>query len=569
MEKIIKLKIDVEEGKRGADGRDGSDGRTPIKGEDYFTAKERSEMVKETASLIPTPKNGKDGRDGKDAKPPTKTELRDIIKPLIPEPIPGVKGKDGKDGSPDTPKEVADKLNALTKAVDWKVLKNVPDMRGGGSGLNTVFTDGITVFGTGLADNPLRAEGGGAVDSVNGQTGVVVLDTDDIPEGSTNLYWRGWTRTLIVDQGGLGDYTTIKDACDYVATQTPTSTTPWQILVMSGKYAESPFSIPAYATVSGFVPTTWGNFDTVVIDFTSTITSGIGITMVNNSDLGNLVVKFDGFTTAMTGDITLISGANKVTGVFVQAYGLSAYNLIGMSASVSSAYVTGCTLEVDNFGAGGARAISSASANANFNNNLIKTYVADHWGFECTAGTSNIYGSVFSGPSSILRTAGTLNISGTSYTATSGTITFTNSLSVALDTYGAGWATSQKATAQKDVYDKIESMSGDITDRVPYTGATGTLNMGLQEIRFDDGTNYGAIRDTGSAFQIVARTDTAKIGILNAITNYVADLDFSAIDSSDKTITFQNQTGTVALLSDIPSAGLSQPEVMARISIGF
>lgn len=30
---------------------------------------------------------------------------------------------------------------------------------------------------------------GGAVDSVNGQTGVVVLDTDDIAEGTTNLYW--------------------------------------------------------------------------------------------------------------------------------------------------------------------------------------------------------------------------------------------------------------------------------------------------------------------------------------------------------------------------------------------
>ena len=31
--------------------------------------------------------------------------------------------------------------------------------------------------------------GGGAVDSVNGQTGVVVLDTDDINEGATNLYY--------------------------------------------------------------------------------------------------------------------------------------------------------------------------------------------------------------------------------------------------------------------------------------------------------------------------------------------------------------------------------------------
>lgn len=29
---------------------------------------------------------------------------------------------------------------------------------------------------------------GGAVDSVNGQTGTVTLDTDDVSEGSTNLY---------------------------------------------------------------------------------------------------------------------------------------------------------------------------------------------------------------------------------------------------------------------------------------------------------------------------------------------------------------------------------------------
>jgi len=37
--------------------------------------------------------------------------------------------------------------------------------------------------------------GGGAVDSVNGQTGVVVLDSDDINEGTTNLYFTD-TRAL-------------------------------------------------------------------------------------------------------------------------------------------------------------------------------------------------------------------------------------------------------------------------------------------------------------------------------------------------------------------------------------
>lgn len=45
--------------------------------------------------------------------------------------------------------------------------------------------------------NQQSGGGGGAVDSVNGQTGVVSLDTDDIPEGSSNLYnvQSDWTAT--------------------------------------------------------------------------------------------------------------------------------------------------------------------------------------------------------------------------------------------------------------------------------------------------------------------------------------------------------------------------------------
>ena len=50
-----------------------------------------------------------------------------------------------------------------------------------GSGITlTPTANDITITGSG---------GGGAVDSVNGQTGVVVLDTDDIAEGLTNLYF--------------------------------------------------------------------------------------------------------------------------------------------------------------------------------------------------------------------------------------------------------------------------------------------------------------------------------------------------------------------------------------------
>lgn len=55
--------------------------------------------------------------------------------------------------------------------------------------LDSVTTDS-TLTGLGTAASPLHVVGGsgGAVDSVNGQTGVVVLDTDDISQGFTNLY---------------------------------------------------------------------------------------------------------------------------------------------------------------------------------------------------------------------------------------------------------------------------------------------------------------------------------------------------------------------------------------------
>lgn len=406
----------------------------------------------------------------------------------------------------------------------------------------------------------------GVVETIVAGNGIAV---DSVDPANPIVSITGYTRTVTVDQGGLGDYTTIKAACDYVATQTPTATTPWQIIVYTGKYSENPFTIPAFVTVSGFVPTTWGNFDTVTVDFTSTITSGIGITMTNNSDIGNLVVKFDGFTATQTGNITLISGASKVTGVFVQAYGFSAHSLTGVSANSSSSYITGTTVEVDNFGAGSARGIASAGNNTNLQDNLVKTYVSGNWGFECTAGTSNLYGNVFEGPSSILRTAGTVNVTGTSYTTTSGTITFANNLSVTDEAYGAGWNGSQQVPTKNAIYDKIEA------DLVPYTGATADVDLDTLGLKtdaiyegagtqvliepptqrlidasnilsldwtvrtLDDSTNGNPLLDW-SGTNIALKDFTSGIGAI---------LNTSSLTTSDKTFAFPDASGTIALQS--------------------
>lgn len=48
---------------------------------------------------------------------------------------------------------------------------------------------GVTLTPTGTSITITASGAGGAVDSVNGQTGVVVLDTDDVAEGVSNLYY--------------------------------------------------------------------------------------------------------------------------------------------------------------------------------------------------------------------------------------------------------------------------------------------------------------------------------------------------------------------------------------------
>lgn len=109
---------------KGDKGDKGDEGYTPIKGVDYFTDNEVSDVaqyVKKTVKDEVRPVKGVDYSDGEPGKPGKNgTDGLD-----------GTDGKDGKngtDGSPDSPLQIARKLNTLKELVDSSVIRGLPTL---------------------------------------------------------------------------------------------------------------------------------------------------------------------------------------------------------------------------------------------------------------------------------------------------------------------------------------------------------------------------------------------------------------------------------------------------------
>lgn len=224
VKKAPKISVEIEGGEViTVQGVNGKDGKTPVKGEDYFTPDDIAEIATKAASIIPKPKDGKDGKDGESVRPeqvasilrndPTFLEtvrgekgedgkipsITEIAKRLVKNADfielvrgeRGEKGENGKDGTDITPEQVKEKL--LEAGISYSEIKDAPTVFKQSSktaslselddvDLSAVtVTNGKYVLGSG-------GGGGGSVDSVNGQTGVVVLDTDDIADTATNRY---------------------------------------------------------------------------------------------------------------------------------------------------------------------------------------------------------------------------------------------------------------------------------------------------------------------------------------------------------------------------------------------
>jgi hypothetical protein len=118
---------------------------------------------------------------------------------------------------------------------------------------------------------------------------------------------QDYQRVVVVDQGGKGDFTTIKEACDWVATQTRSTVSNWTIIVMPGRYIEEAFTIPSFTTLMGISNMSSVHTEAtylVMIDI-SNITSGNAITMEGNSKLSGFIV-YQSSTPTLEGNLTII-----------------------------------------------------------------------------------------------------------------------------------------------------------------------------------------------------------------------------------------------------------------------
>ena len=201
------------DGKDGVDGKDGADGKDGINGVDGIspnvdeitrdvleTIVPQIPTAEELMSLVTMPKDGKDGKNGKN-------------------------GKDGKDIDPKKIKDFEDNLSKIHSIASKTVsLVELDDVNL--SGLTQ--TNGKYNLGSG--------GGAGAVDSVNGQTGVVVLGTADIADSSNKRYVTDAQLTVIGNTSGAntGDNATNSQYSGLAASKQDTLVSATNIKTING-----------------------------------------------------------------------------------------------------------------------------------------------------------------------------------------------------------------------------------------------------------------------------------------------------------------------------------------------
>lgn len=187
-EKTVKLKILVENGKDGLNGKDADESRIEkrVTKTVLDVVEKKIPTVEQIVKKIPTPKDGKDGKDAPEVSPKDVAKVLQSSKTFVK----SLKGDKGQNGSPDTPQEIVSKISSLkdTERLSYESLKDTPNLelfrRGGGGGPNLVVLNEGVVLSSAVKTIDFR---GANVDVVDVGDGEIVVTVTGGSGGGTNV----------------------------------------------------------------------------------------------------------------------------------------------------------------------------------------------------------------------------------------------------------------------------------------------------------------------------------------------------------------------------------------------
>lgn len=302
--------------------------------------------------------------------------------------------------------------------LDSRYVNVTGDTMTGGLTINTNSTTALLIEQDGVKDNVL------VVDTANGR----VSSINFVGDGNTPAILGAglkspYTHVVVVDAGGKGDYTTIKGACDYVATQSPGSGNSWGIEVNPGIYYEVAFSVPAYTTVYGIGSSCNQDHEIPMINFKN-VGSGTCLSLGNRAEISKTSIRWvfsDGGV--QTGDLRIVSNTSygRVSDCYFYIIANDAsYDVSGIYCPSQGITVANCNVVTTNIGSGKGYAVHSNGGTLNIQWTALFAEKAAY----CQSGTLSLYQSMeYPGSGGIQRDAGTLNVSQSSYLSSTGTIT--------------------------------------------------------------------------------------------------------------------------------------------------
>ena len=246
----------------------------------------------------------------------------------------------------------------------------------------------------------------------------------------------GFYHTVTLDSGGSGDFTDLSSALAFVASQNPSPSNPWTIVVYPGdSYVEPRLNVPPYTLIQGFTSPGTRSLQPQgrpMIQITGTVAAGV--TLSHGSSIADVGLRFTGALTAgykaihanLAAPTAALSRVAVVVSAAAPNVGIDIVSITGGSLTLEDT-----SIQREGAGMTATRHVFCSSGSAMLSGVWLQASPAQAVVVETAGGAVRILHSrIFGGAAVDLKnTSGTLSADEVSYATESGAISRSGALS--------------------------------------------------------------------------------------------------------------------------------------------